>query len=57
MKRAINDINNEEDDPHKGFSFSDYQRKAPKALAAMKANNPEKFKALYKKEYDNEPKI
>jgi hypothetical protein len=57
MKRALDDIERPDEDPHKGFSFSDYQKKAPKALADMKANHPERFKALYKKEFGTEPKI
>lgn len=54
-RRAVNDIA-DEDDSYKNFTFSDYQKKAPKALADMKVNNPERFKALYKKEFGTEPK-
>lgn len=46
-----------QNDPFKDYTFSDYQKKAPKALATMKAENPDEFKALYKAEFGKEPKI
>lgn len=46
-----------QNDPYKDYTFSDYQKKAPKALATMKAENPDEFKALYKAEFGKEPKI
>jgi ATP-dependent Clp endopeptidase proteolytic subunit ClpP len=57
MKKLMNELGKPGDDPHKDFTFSDYQKKAPKVLAEMKANDPEGFKALYKKQFDVEPKI
>lgn len=58
MRRAVNDVDpGGNTDPYKDFTFSDYQKKAPKVLAEMKASNPERFKALYKNQYGTEPKI
>ena len=47
----------EEDDTHKGWNFVDFQKKDPAALAAMKENNPDQYKALYKKQFGSEPKL
>lgn len=38
-------------------SFKDYQEKAPELLAEMKQTNPEKFTALFKKEFGKSPKL
>ncbi len=38
-------------DPYSDFTFSDYMAKAPEQLELMRANEPEKFKALYKREF------
>lgn len=44
-------------DPHKGFTFDDFHKKAPAALAEMKAKQPERYKALYKAKFGKEPII
>jgi ATP-dependent Clp endopeptidase proteolytic subunit ClpP len=38
------------------WSFEDYSKKDPKALKAMKANDFEKYSALFKAQYGSEPK-
>jgi hypothetical protein len=57
MRRMVNEIGEPSNDQRKDWTFNDYQRKAPKELVAMKANDPERFKALYKNEYGNEIKL
>jgi hypothetical protein len=41
------------DDERKDWSFDDYSKKDPKALEKMKTEEPEKYKALLKKQYPN----
>jgi ATP-dependent protease ClpP protease subunit len=41
----------------KGWSWNDYQTKAPEALETMPKTDPELFKALYKAEYKTEPEL
>lgn len=41
----------------KGWTWADYQAKAPDELEAMPKANPELFKALYKAEYKSEPEL
>lgn len=41
----------------KGWSWNDYQTKAPEALESMPKTDPELFKALYKAEYKEEPEL
>ena len=41
----------------KGWSWNDYQTKAPEALETMPKTDPELFKALYKAEYKSEPEL
>jgi ATP-dependent Clp endopeptidase proteolytic subunit ClpP len=43
-------------DAKANWTFKDYQAKDPKALEAMKANEFDKFKALYKAQYNSEYK-
>lgn len=38
-------------------TFQEYQEKAPELLAAMKVNDPEKFSALFKKQFGKSPKL
>ncbi|HZK07857.1 MAG TPA: head maturation protease, ClpP-related [Bacteroidales bacterium] len=57
MRRMVNEFGEPSNDQRKDWTFNDYQRKAPKELVAMKANDPERFKALYKNEYGNEIKL
>lgn len=45
------------DDKRKDWTWDNYQKEDPKALAAMKTGNPEQFKALYKAKFDKEPKM
>jgi hypothetical protein len=47
----------DENDPHKGYTFNDFRKKAPAALAEMKAKQPEKYKALFKAQFGTEPVI
>lgn len=39
------------------WTFTDWTKKDSKALAQMKANDPERFKMLFKAEYGKEPKL
>lgn len=46
-----------ENDARKDWTFDDYHKKDGKALTEMRANNPEKFKALYVAKFGREPKM
>ena len=39
------------------IKLKEYQEKAPELLAEMKANDPTKFTALFKKEFGKSPKL
>jgi len=41
----------------KGWTWNDYQAKAPDELESMPKTNPDLFKALYKAEYKTEPEL
>lgn len=57
QQRMIDVINSGNQGPRKDWSFSDYQQKDPKALATMKAETPDVFKALYKQEFGTDINI
>ncbi|NLO50867.1 MAG: Clp protease ClpP [Bacteroidales bacterium] len=57
MRRMVNEISDPAADQRKDWTFGDFQRKAPKVLTAMKVDDPERFKALYKQEFKNEIKL
>jgi len=38
-------------------TFKEYQQKAPQLLAEIKEKEPEKYKALYKKEFGKNPSL
>ena len=46
----------EEDEAHKGWTFEDFRKKDPKALEAMKTNDLDRFKKLFKAEFGTEYK-
>lgn len=46
------------EDPAEEYkTFKEYQEKAPQLLAEMKEKEPEKYKALYKKQYGKNPSL
>lgn len=46
------------EDPQEEYkTFREYQEKAPQVLAAMKEKEPEKYKALYKKQFGKNPSL
>lgn len=55
--KVVNLLGNNSDDPTKDYAWEDFQKKAPKALADMKVNDPERFKALYKAKFGSEPSL
>ena len=55
-KSIMAQINVVDDEAAAYKTFRDYQEKAPHLLAEMKQNNPEKYTALYKKEFGKLPK-
>ncbi len=57
MRRMVNEIGDPATGQRKDWTFDDFQRKDPKALAAMKSKDPEQFKALYKQEFGTEIKL
>jgi ATP-dependent Clp endopeptidase proteolytic subunit ClpP len=57
QQRMIDMLNKSPQGERKDWSFTDYQRKDPKALATMKAETPDVFKALYKNEFGTDINI
>lgn len=47
----FNSLTDQNEDPRKDWSHEDWQKNDPQGLAEMKANNPEKERALYEKQY------
>ena len=55
-KSITSQIQTTSEDAAEYKTFREYQEKAPELLSAMKENEPEKYNALYKKEYGKLPR-
>lgn len=47
----------EEKEQYKGWDFAKFQKEAPKELARMKSEEPDRFKELFKAKFGNEPNM
>lgn len=56
-KSITSQLQTTEDPATEYKTFKEYQQKAPQLLAEMKEKEPEKYKALYKKEFGKNPSL